>query len=66
MMMKVIDKALVQELTTNQFTKEAATYMKKGIYTVGFPDKRKMKPQIFKLMQEEYRERQTKNYETYC
>ena len=49
-------QALVQELTTNPLTKEAATYMKKGIYTAGFPDTRMMKPFLHKLMQEDIEE----------
>ena len=44
---------LVHEYTTGPLTKEVATYTKKGIYTVGFPDASKMKPHMHKLMQED-------------
>ena len=46
-------QSLINDFRTGVMTKQMASCMKKGIYTVGFPDKSKMKPRMKALMEED-------------
>ena len=57
---------LVEDFRSNPITSDAANFMKKGIYTVGFLHKGKNITSDIPSTARKYRKRQTKNYDIYC
>ena len=47
---KVTRRALIEDFRSNPATSDVANFMKKGIYTVGFPHKEKTLPAIYEAL----------------